>query len=66
MKKGMFTYVMNYCPVSNVWGVFETKDSKREFPLYSHKDKEVIKELYMSLAYGIELPMEAIVKYEGI
>lgn len=60
MKKGMFTYTINHDKVSNVWGVFETKDKQRDFPIYSHKDKEVIKALYMSLAYGIELPMEGI------
>ena len=66
MKKGMYTYTINHCKVSNVWGVFETKDKKREFPIYSHQDKDVIKALYMSLAYGIELPIEEVVKYEGI
>lgn len=57
MKKGMFTYTINHCKVSNVWGIFETKDRKREFPIYSHKELSVIKDLYMSMAHGKELEL---------
>lgn len=58
MKKGMFAYVINYSRVSGVWGVFETSDKKREFPIYSHKDLSVIKEIYNSMAYGREIELE--------
>lgn len=58
MKKGMYSYTINYCRVSSVWGIFETKDKKRDFPIYSHKDLSVIKPLYQSLAFGKEIELE--------